>query len=125
MAKVSKASVSQVQDVGIVEDRREDLGGYTVDFLTHRQGMDLAPLLVGLPDDRCQCPHWGFVVSGRMTMRFADHEEVYEAGDAFYAPPGHCPTLEAGTEYIQFSPTADMKVLDEVLQRNVAAMMGG
>ena len=26
-----------------------------------------------------------------MIVRYADHEEVCEAGDAFYMPPGHAP----------------------------------
>src|SRR5207245_7421707 len=30
---------------------------------------DLAPLLKGLPDDRCQCPHWGFLFKGRIVVR--------------------------------------------------------
>ena len=34
----------------------------------------------GLPDDQCQCPHWGYVISGTMTFRFVDREEVFEAG---------------------------------------------
>ena len=55
------------------------------------QDIDATPLLKGLPDDRCQCPHWGYVIKGRLTFRFADHEEVFEAGDAFYLPPGHVP----------------------------------
>jgi ribosomal protein L16 Arg81 hydroxylase len=38
--------------------------------------------------------------------RFADHDEVFEAGDAFYLPPGHVGVQnEPGTEYVQFSPT--------------------
>ena len=45
----------------------------------------------GLPDDSCQCPHWGYVLKGELTFRFADREEVFEAGDAFYLPPGHVP----------------------------------
>ncbi len=45
------------------------------------------------------------MTAGRMTVRFADHEEVFETGDAFYVPPGHTPAAEAGTEFIQFSPT--------------------
>ena len=40
-----------------------------------------------------------------MTVRYADREEVFEAGDAFYMSPGHTPAAEAGTEFIQFSPT--------------------
>ena len=42
-------------------------------------------------------------------FRFADHEEVFEAGDAFYLPPGHVPIAEAGTEYLQFSPAEELR----------------
>ena len=89
MAKASKDSATQGGDHGPVVDRSEELDGYTVNFLTFRQDMDQTPLLKGMPDDRCQCPHWGFVTKGSLTFRFADHEEVFEAGDAFYLPPGH------------------------------------
>jgi hypothetical protein len=53
-------------------------------------------VLKGFPDDRCQCPHWGYVFKGKLTWRFADQEEVFEAGDAFYVPPGHTPVAAAG-----------------------------
>jgi hypothetical protein len=87
MPKVSKDSAAQVTDHGAAEDRTEELDGYSVSFVTIRQGHDLAPMLKGLPDDRCQCPHWGYVFKGRLIWRFADHEEVSEAGDAFYVGP--------------------------------------
>ena len=29
-----------------------------------------------------------------MTARYADRDEVFEAGDAFYTPPGHVPVAE-------------------------------
>src|ERR1044071_4236530 len=106
MPRVSRES-AEVQDVGIVEDRHADLDGYTFNFVTFRQDLDHTRLLKGLPDDRCQCPHWGYVLKGKMTYRFPDHEEVFEAGDAFYLPPGHVQLVEAGTEYVQFSPTGD------------------
>ncbi|MEO6472923.1 MAG: hypothetical protein ABIR57_13130 [Aeromicrobium sp.] len=48
------------------------------------EDVDGTALTKGLPDDRRQCPHWGYVVSGTQTYRFADHDEVFEAGDAFY-----------------------------------------
>ena len=66
--------------------------------------VDGTPLLVGLPDDRCQCPHWGYVLKGRLTYRFADHDEVFEAGDAFYLPPGHVPLADAGSELRAVQP---------------------
>jgi hypothetical protein len=92
-------------DLEIAEDRSCGLEGYTVNFVTIRQDADLAPMLAGLPDGMCQCPHWGVMTRGRMTVRYADREETFEAGDAFYMPPGHTPSAEAGAEFIQFSPS--------------------
>ena len=71
----------------------------------------------GLPDGRRQCPHWGVVLKGTQTWRFPDREEVFEAGDAYYVEPGHVPVFEAGTEVIQFSPTAEQKATDEAIRR--------
>ncbi len=89
MPKVSKDSAPQRQEAGPVVDLRDDLDGYTVTFESLLEDIDATPFMKGLPDDRCQCPHWGYVFKGKMTARFADHDEVYEAGQAFYAPPGH------------------------------------
>ena len=91
MPKASRQSASKVVDYGPAEDRTEEFGGYTMNFVSIRQPMDLAPLLKGLPGDSCQCPHWGYLFKGRLTVRYADHEEAIEAGDAFYMPPGHVP----------------------------------
>ena len=122
MPKVSRESAAHVDDYGAAEERHEELGGYTAGFVTAREGMDLAPLLKGLPDDRCQCPHWGYVFKGRLIWRFGDHEEVYEAGDAFYAPPGHAPEAESGSEFVLFSPTEELKVSEAVMMKNMQAM---
>jgi len=121
MSKVSKDS-AQVEDHGPVVDRHEDLDGYTVNFVSFRQDIDATPMLKGLPDDRCQCPHWGYVFKGRLTFRFADHDEVFEAGDAFYLPPGHVPIAEAGSEYLQFSPAEELEAVRAVLMRNMQEM---
>ena len=56
-----------------------------------------------------------------MTFRYADHDEVYEAGDAYYAPPGHIPVVTAGTEVVEFSPTEEYDRTLEVVARNLAA----
>jgi quercetin dioxygenase-like cupin family protein len=45
------------------------------------------------------------VIKGKVAFRFADREETYEAGDAYYVPPGHTPRHFAGAEIIEFSPT--------------------
>jgi hypothetical protein len=57
MPKVSRESASNVVDMGPAEDRGDELDGYAVTFVTIRQDVDLAPMLKGLPEDRCQCPH--------------------------------------------------------------------
>ena len=123
MPKVSRES-AQVDDHGMVEDRHAEIDGYTVNFVMFRQDVDATPLLKGLPDDKCSCPHWGYVLKGRLTYRFADREEVFEAGDAFYLPPGHVPVAEAGSELVQFSPTAELGAVDAVMLKNVQAMQG-
>jgi hypothetical protein len=97
-------------------------GGMTIELGSFRQESDLSPLFKGLPDDRCQCPHWGYVQQGQLHFTFADHEEVYHAGDVYYAAPGHTPVIGAGAEYLQLSPTEPFKQLTEVIIRNFIAM---
>ncbi len=78
--------------------READWGEMHVELDTIRNKLDLTPLLKGLPDDRCQCPHWGYVLKGRMTVKYKDHEEIVNAGDAYYLAPGHKAMFDAGTE---------------------------
>ena len=116
MPRLSKDSAPNVQDFGPAVDRNGDLDDIAVSFVTIKESHSLAPLLRGLPGDSCQCPHWGFVFAGTITVSYADREETYQAGDAFYMTPGHVPAAEAGTEFVQFSPR-------EQLAETVAAMM--
>ncbi|WP_328778998.1 hypothetical protein OHT68_06880 [Streptomyces canus] len=86
------------------------------------QQVDHRPLLKGLPDDRCQCPHWGYVFRGELTFHYADHDEVHHEGDAFYAPAGHVPVhTEPGSEYLQISPSDELRRTSEVIMKNVTA----
>src|SRR4051794_13768487 len=126
MPKVSKQSATQGGEFGPVTDRSEELDGYTVNFVEFREDVDATPLLKGAPDDRCQCPHWGYVLQGRATFRYADREEVYEAGDAFYTPSGHVPVKhEPGTEMVLFSPTAELRETEAIMEKNMQAMQSG
>jgi dienelactone hydrolase len=124
MPKVSRESATNIADMGAAEDRGEELDGYAVTFVTIRQDADLAPMLKGLPDDRCQCPHWGYVFSGTLTWRYADHEEVCDAGVAFYAPPGHSPSATAGSEFLLFSPAEELRAVEAAINQNMQAMQG-
>src|SRR5258707_10125707 len=92
MPKVSKETASRFENPGPLTISTEEMGDYTVNFLTMHANMDATPLLRGLPDDRCHCPHWGYVTKGRLTFRYTGgHEEVVEAGEAFYLTHGHAP----------------------------------
>jgi hypothetical protein len=124
MPKVSKASAPEVEDFGVAEDRSGDLDDYTVNFVTIRETHDLAPMLAKLAAGSCTCPHWGYVVKGRITMRYPDHEETVEAGDAFYFPPGHAPEAEAGTELVQFSPRDEMAAFVAELRQTMPSTPG-
>jgi hypothetical protein len=122
MAKVSRTNADNVQDFGVAEDRTSTTGGYTFGFTTIREAHDLAPALAGLPGGRCSCPHWGYVTRGRLVFTFADRDEAYEAGDAFYAPPGHTPAADADTEFVMFSP---VDLLAETEAAIAASMQNG
>lgn len=67
-------------------------------------GTDVGPLLKGNEDDLCPCPHWGYVVSGRIRIDYADHSETLSAGDLYYMPKGHTGVAEEDTEFIEISP---------------------
>jgi len=126
MPKVSRDSATQGGDFGPVVDRSDELEGYSVNFTTFHEDIDATPLMKGLPDDRCQCPHWGYVVAGKLTFRYADREEVFEAGDAFYTPPGHVPVKhEPGTEIVLFSPADELRKTDAVMMKNMQVMQAG
>ncbi|MBO9524193.1 MAG: cupin domain-containing protein [Nocardioidaceae bacterium] len=107
-------------DEDLIEGRYAELDGYTVGFESYRHDVDPGPFFAGLPDDRCQCPHWGVVTSGQITFRWADHEETYVEGDAYYAGPGHLPLITAGTSVVEFSPTDALNATMEVVGRNLA-----
>jgi hypothetical protein len=122
MPKVSRES-AELHDYGPVEERKADVNGNTIQFLTFKEDADGTPLLKGLPGDNCHCTHWGYVFKGRARFRFPDREEVYEAGDAFYLEPGHIPVIEAGTEYLQFSPAKELAEVSEHMMQNFQALM--
>ena len=125
MAKVSRETASHVEDIGVLVSRSEEVDGTTIEFTSFREDADATPFFEGLPDGRCQSRHWGYVLQGRMTFRYADRDEVYEAGDAYYAPPGHIPVVTAGTEVVEFSPTDEYAKTQAVVARNLAAAQAG
>jgi len=122
MAKSSRELATDHESVPGYEGHFGQLEGYTVAFESYTADQDLAPLFKGLPDDKCQCPHWGVVLKGRLVYRTATGDEEVNAGEAYYVGPGHTPLLTAGTEVVEFSPTTELQQTMEVVTKNAASM---
>ncbi|MGH3332282.1 MAG: cupin domain-containing protein [Nocardioidaceae bacterium] len=120
MPNVSRETASESIALDGLEVRLENFeDGYTVCFESHTADADLAPLFRGLPDDRCQFPRWGYVISGQVEFAFPDHAEQYQAGDAYYVPPGHVPVHHAGARFVEFSPTESLGEAIGVVMSNL------
>ena len=125
MAKTSRDTAGQVEKMDGFEGRYDDLGGYVAGFERYDTDADPAPLFTGLPDDACQCPHWGVVLRGRLTYRYTDGtRDDIAAGEAYYARPGHTPLMYADTEIVEFSPAAELQQTMDVVMRNLATAGG-
>lgn len=77
-------------------------------------GTDLTPLLEEPHEDTCQCPHWGSVTEGELNVRYSDGtEEVDDAGDLIYWPPGHRLWVDEDIECVLCSPQEDQMAVFE------------
>ncbi len=99
-----------------VEFRKQVVGGgMSVAFVCLPKGADLRPGLQGLPDDLCPCPHWGYVLSGRIRMHTREGAVDYHEGQAFYWAAGHAPEALDHVQYVDFSPTDELdRVVDHI-----------
>ena len=116
MPKMSKDSAN-VDEIGPGKEWHEELDGYKVSIVVVSEDVDLTPLLQGLPNDQCQCPHWGYVFKGRMWFRSNDGEESYGPGDAFYVLPGHTSGAGADSEFLTFSPSEQIAEVEAHMAR--------
>lgn len=88
-------------------------GGMTVCFNELPKGTDFTPLLQGLSNDSCHCPHWGYVLEGEMLVTYDDGtKELLQENDVFYLPPGHTAIVQKDIRLIDFNPS---KEFDEVI----------
>jgi hypothetical protein len=84
------------------------LGKISGEYFSLSEGVDTTPLFKGLDGDLCQCPHWGFVLSGQLTTTDADGvQETLNANDLFYWPPGHNVKINKDADIIMFSPQSE------------------
>ena len=109
-------------ELGEIETRGVDCGGVYLRYIELPAGTDFRPLLAGLPDDRCSCPHWGYIVDGSITLQFADgREETSRAGDVYYWPDGHVAWTDEGVTFVEFSPTDGILPVLDHLGKQLAA----
>ena len=114
-----RASASEMAvelEVGEIRTKGEEWGGQIVRHLQLPPGTDFTPLLKGLPGDRCQCAHWGYILEGSIHVQYADgSEDVNRAGDLYHWPAGHTGWTDEGVTFIELSPAAELRPVLEHL----------
>lgn len=111
-------------EAGEASIRGVDWGDMRLTVVSVPAGTDFGPLLKGLPNDRCQGPHWGYVLKGRIRIQYPDRDEVLSRGDFYYMPPDHSGVAEEDTDFLEIAP---IDLHDEFLsnaRRSLAAVSG-
>lgn len=110
---VPGATARQLVDFG------EASGTIGAEYFTMGSGTDLEPLLQGLEGDACHAPHWGYIISGDLTVTYTDGtSEQCVTDDVFYWHPGHSVRADADTDFILFSPQEEHgAVMDHILAK--------
>jgi len=86
-------------------------------------GTDFTPFLVGLEDDLCQVPHWGYLEKGKIRIIDKNKKVVtVNAGGVFYMPPGHTLIVDEDMRFIDFSPEHQMVDLKKHVVKKVEGM---
>jgi len=98
-------------------------GGMTVSFNELPKGTDITPLLQGLEHNSCHCPHWGHIVKGSLLVKYDNgQEDLLQAGDVFYLPPGHTGIVQEDVKLLDFSPTREFNGVMEHIGKKMASM---
>jgi hypothetical protein len=100
---------------------QSDFGDMTAVYHEFPKGTDFTPILAGLPNDSCHCPHWGYILEGAFRFIYDDgSEEVFETGDVFFAPAGHTAIVDEAVKFVDFSPTKEHDELMAHVGRKMA-----
>lgn len=119
---VAKADVP-VRRMGPYRAQWAQWAGYAIAFESVPAGFPPGGDAVweGLPEDLCQCPHWGYLTSGKALLRLSDGQEhTINAGDLYYCPPGHKLYSIEGFENIEFNPAPEAQATIEMFAANIA-----
>jgi hypothetical protein len=107
--------------VGDYEGRTVDSGGMRIAFESMPENFppDESPFK-GLPDDRCQCDHWGYLIEGSFRVSYLDGpDEVVRAGEAYHLRPGHFVQTLEPVELVELSPVSEHERTMAAVARNM------
>ena len=107
--------------IGDYEGRSVDAGGMRIAFETMPAQFppDESPFK-GLPDDRCQCDHWGYLLAGTFRVSYLDGpDEIVRAGEAYHLRPGHFVQTLEPVELVELSPVEEHDRTMATLARNM------
>lgn len=103
--KINKNEIPVLMQAADTIVRNISAGGMTIAFNEFPKGTDFTPLLHGLKNNSCYCPHWGYVLEGVIRLIYDDKtDEIVKAGDVFYWKAGHTAIVEEDLKFIDFSP---------------------
>jgi hypothetical protein len=110
--------------LGEYEGRSIDAGDFRIAFesMPAQFPPDESPFK-GLPDDRCQCDHWGYLFRGSFRVSYTGGpDEVVHAGEAYHLRPGHFVQTLEPVELMELSPVAEHDRTMAVVARNMSAL---
>lgn len=109
---------SNVKEIPIAHEafgemiRGQDWGGMTSAYMEYPPGLDFTPLLEGLENNFCQCPHWGYLIEGQILVTYQDGtQETVRSGELYYWPDGHTILVQEAAKMVEFSPHDQMSVV--------------
>jgi hypothetical protein len=118
----TKDELPLMLEAGDASIRGVEWGEMRVALISVPAGTDFSPLLVGLPNNRCQGPHWGYVLKGRIRIQYASGDEVLSAGDFYYLPPDHTGLAEEDTEFLEVVPPTLHQAFLDAAHRNLGGL---
>jgi hypothetical protein len=105
MSTFTRSNTELAHDLeGLGTQHRAVEGGMVVALESWKAGLDTGPMFADLPGGACSEPHWGYILSGQITMRYDDGTtETLSAGQAYYLKPGHNAHVDADVELVEFT----------------------
>lgn len=125
--KIKKEDIPVTMEApGTIMRSIQGYGGMTAAFNELPAGTDLSPLLQGLKNNSCHCPHWGYIVDGALRIKYDDGtDELLTTGDVFYLPPGHTAIVEKDLKLLDFSPEKELNEVMSHIAKKMQEMSNG